>query len=123
MIGYKSVKNLAFIERDRGLTPVRRQFSESGPVAAGCSLRGSVTRHNADGAAGYDSPIHARTGVGARVPSLDFPILRPGFPSVETILRKIQQKHGHIAWLWNATVTSDICISVTLLREAARQEI
>jgi Recombinase len=27
LIGYKSVKNLAFIERDRGLTPVRRQFS------------------------------------------------------------------------------------------------
>jgi hypothetical protein len=27
LIGYKSVKNLAFIERDRGLTPVRRQFN------------------------------------------------------------------------------------------------
>ena len=38
------------------------------------------------------TPFHARTGVGARVPSLDCPILRSGFPSVRTTLMKIQQK-------------------------------
>ena len=68
----------------------------------------------------YSFPVplfHRRSHAGL---SRRTPILRPGFPSVETILRKIQQKYGHIAWLWNAMVTSDICLSVTLLREAAR---
>ena len=35
-------------------------------------------------------------------------------------LLKIQQKHAHAERTWNATATSDICLSVTLLREAAR---
>jgi len=35
-------------------------------------------------------------------------------------LLKIQQKHARAERTWNATATSDICLSVTLLREAAR---
>jgi hypothetical protein len=79
-----------------------------------------------DRACGCNQPVLAVGDLnGALLPRVksDCGSLFAGFPSVETILRKIQQKHGHIAWLWNATVTSDICISVTLLREAARQEI
>jgi hypothetical protein len=67
----------------------------------------------------YSFPVplfHRRSHAGL---SRRTPILRPGFPSVGTILRKIQQIHCPE----NAAVTSDICLSVTLLCEAARQEI
>ena len=75
---------------------------------------------DAEGAAAYGSPIHARTGVGARVPSLDCSILRSGFPSLRPNGRQHPAKKEHGMVTIERAHSNDIYDSVTLPREAAR---